>query len=149
DAGDTATQTAEAEGDAESDRSILWDTYGMAMLPHGNFPILDCLMSIYLHADNPDGLLAVYERHLATAEATETWQPIVYRLIQVRPQDPQRLANFVRALFARHPALLGTRESGYFLGNLHWSQPALIQELIMPCLGVPRPRLQQFFGELA
>ena len=140
-------ETSHTEG-AEREHSILWDTSGMVMLPHGNFPILDCLMNLYLHRGDPDGLIDLFQRHLERGEETAIWQPLVYRLVQVQPGDPTRLVEFVRALFSRHPALSGTREAGFFLGQFHWRHPEVVKELMLVCKQATNPTVQQYFGEL-
>src|SRR3546814_5373687 len=112
------------------DRSLLWDSYGMVMLPHGNYPILDALMDVYLKRGDPAGLINLFERHLERQETTEIWQALVYSILQSHPEDPTRLAEFIRVPLARPRPLVGSREAASLLGQLHWSLTALVPGLI-------------------
>src|SRR3546814_665993 len=120
----------------------------MVMLPHGNYPILDALMDVYLKRGDPEGLITLFERHLERQETTEIWQALVYHMLQIHPEDPRRLAEFIRVLFARNPALVGSREAAFLLGHLHWSHPALVADLILPAKASGSARIQRYFGEL-
>src|SRR3546814_13296773 len=103
----------------------------MVMLPHGNYPILDALMDVYLKRGDPEGLITLFERHLERQETTENWQALDYHMLQIHPEDPRRLAEFIRVLFARHLAFVVSREAALLMRNLTWSHPALVADLIL------------------
>src|SRR3546814_18610011 len=55
---------------------------------------------VFLKRGDPEGLITLFERHLERQETTEIWQALVYHMLQIHPEDPRRLAEFIRVLFA-------------------------------------------------
>src|SRR3546814_6538809 len=89
------------------DRSLLWDSYGMVMLPHGNYPILDALMDVYLKRGDPEGLITLFERHLErrSEEHTSELQSLMrisYAVFCLKKKTTKTLTMIKRNILLQH-----------------------------------------------
>lgn len=132
------------------EESILWGHGGIGILPSGNFPILSALTSILLKGkeDERDRLLAILNNHLLREQDPRVWQALLIRLSHAGGSTPELVSKFLRALFARHPTLLETREAVYFLAYAQRWDDVLVYDLIATWGGAENPMLRQSHGEL-
>lgn len=138
----------EGPGNGDAFRSILWDASGVALLPHGNYPVLEALTRVLLARGEHDRLAGALERHLARPEDAKVWEAMLRLVPYVRPSDPARRGDLVRSIFAKYPELLRTGEAAHLLARAQWWAPDAVHALIQ---GWPRsfdPWLRQAFGEL-
>jgi len=139
------------KGDDETRQdSILWGHGGISILPSGNFPILSALTSILLKGreDGRDRLLAILNDHLKRERDPNVWQALLIRLSHAGGSTPEVVSKFLRALFARHPGLLETREAVYFLAYAQRWDDVLVHDLIATWGRAHNPMLRQAQGEL-
>lgn len=131
--------------------SILWGHGGISILPGGNFPILSALTAILLKRkeDGRDRLLAILNEHLPRERNPKVWQALLIRLSHAGGSAPEVVSKFLRALFARYPALLETREAVYFLAYAQRWDDVLVHDLIATWVHSENPMLRQAQGELA
>ncbi len=136
------------QDDANSERSFLWGHGGMTLLPHGSFPILECLMSILIKRQDSDGMLEILNAQLDAGDELEIWKALTYRFIYLNPTSMEAFATFLTRVFERYPDLAGTREAAYLLGHVQWRIPEFVRERLDACRESAKPMVQQFYGEL-
>lgn len=100
-------ENSRSEGDG---RSLLWSTAGIHLLPGGNYPFLDALMLGYLirKPTQPNGWLAVLERHLTRREDPKVWNALTHDLRHLSLADRARARAFLELLFNQCPEVLQT-----------------------------------------
>lgn len=130
--------------------SILWGHGCISAHPGGNFPVLSALTSILLKAKEKgrDRLLGILNDHLPRERDSTVWQALLIRLSNVGSSAPGVVSKFLRALFARFPALLETHETVFFLAYAQRWDDVLVQELIATWGRAENPMLRQAQGEL-
>ena len=94
----------------ERQKSLLWDHWGIRILPRGNYPFLNALMRGYLFRKPfaVDQWLAVLERHLARNENPIVWQEVAEDLWRLRKANRVRANKFLESLFSLYPNILHT-----------------------------------------
>jgi nucleoside phosphorylase len=137
-----STQTDHAEG------SILWNSGGISVLPHGNFPVLEALTRVLLARAEHDRLLTLLREHLGRAESLNVWQSLLQFLVYLRPTSPDDLIAFLVTLFGRYPNLSKTREAAYLLAHAQWTIPEFVHSILLAWRTSEEPWVQQAFGEL-
>jgi hypothetical protein len=148
---DSEASDSAAQGWSEDGRegSILWGHGGVSFLPAGNFPILSALASILLNGEEGrDRLFGILEEHLSREPDPKVWQALLPSLVNAAGSTPNVVSQFVRRLFARHPALLETPEAIHFLGYAQRWDNELVSELIAPWAQSEKPKMRQALGEL-
>ncbi len=139
----------EAEEDEAGDgRSILWGNSGMTLVPHGSFPILDCLMNILLKRKDSDGLLDILNGQVEAGDSLEVWKALTYRFIYLHPTSDEAFATFLTRVFGQYPQLSGTREAAFLLGHVQWRLPDFVRERLAACRDATNGIVQQYYGEL-
>lgn len=108
--------------------SLLWDLGGFAVLPNGNFPVLEALSGACLKAKPPqtDRWLAILEGHLLRKESPKIWTAMFRYLEWLRIADRDRAQAFLEQLFLAYPCILKTLEGVRLLARYqHWIKPDL------------------------
>jgi hypothetical protein len=126
---ETATEDAPAETD-RMDESLLWGYGGFAILPHGDYPVLQALTHARLERDESDRLIDTLSWYLGRNTEPAIWEHLLRFLPYIKPAVPDELASFIRKLFDAVPGLVGTREAAHYLARLHWRSPDLVEELL-------------------
>jgi nucleoside phosphorylase len=134
----------------ERKQSILWGHSGLSILPSGNFTVLSTLCSVLLQRgdEGRDRLLKILNDHLDREPQARTWQALLLRLSNAGGATPQIVSEFLRRLFARYPALSGTREAIMFLAHAQRWDDQLVFDLISDWGKSDRLTLRQAMGEL-
>lgn len=139
---------AAADDQAADGRSILWDHFGMTLVPHGSFPVLESLMNILLKRQDSDGMLAILNAQVEAGDTLEVWKALTYRFVYLQPTSDEAFAAFLRCVFERYPELRGTREAAYLLGHIQWRLPEFVRDVLVASRGATDRMEQQFYGEL-
>jgi nucleoside phosphorylase len=142
--------TSEKEEETLRDGSLLWGLGTSTILPQGNFNILSALASILLNQKEVgrDRFLAILNDHLTREKDPDIWKALLYRLRNAGGSTPQVVSEFLRALFARFPQLLATREAIIFLGHAQRWDDQLVFKLVANWPESRKPLLQRAYGEL-
>lgn len=120
----------ETKSDDERMTSVLWGYGGFAILPHGNYPVLESITRALLGRGEHDRLVDILAEHLERDENPDVWRAMLQYFVYLQPADETRRASLLSALFARYPALLGTMEATYVLAHAHWWVPELVRDLL-------------------
>jgi nucleoside phosphorylase len=130
--------------------SILWGHGGISILPGGNFPILSALTSILLKKteEGRDRLLIILNEHLPRERNPKVWQALLRSLSNAGGSTPEIVSDFIRALFARYPALLETHEAVHFLAYAQRWDDVLVHDQIVGWDAAENVMLRQAQGEL-
>ena len=132
----------------EREASVLWGMGGLSILPHGNYPIIETLIRIYLQRKNPDRILDLLLEQLKRDEEQRIWSALLRWFPYIRPSDPAKLRALIDALFRRYPDLSKTREAAAMLAHSIWTVPDLVGSIIADWKEAEAPRVRQAYGEL-
>ena len=105
-AGNERAKISSEDGSIEARReSLLWGLGGFGILPGGNYPFLDALMTGYLlrKPEDANGWLAVLERHLRRDEDPEVWSALAVHLQHLARADRPRTIRFFGSLLDLQP----------------------------------------------
>ena len=123
-AGNERAKISSEDGSTEARReSLLWGLGGFGILPGGNYPFLDALMTGYLlrKPEDANGWLAVLERHLGRDEDPEVWSALAVHLQHLARADRPHTIRFFGSLLDLQPeifqAVSGAR---LVVAILHW-----------------------------
>lgn len=127
--------TAESDGEQSTNDerknpqgSLLWGLGGFAVLPNGNFPVLEALSGACLKAKPPqtDRWLEILEGHLLRQESPKVWTAMARYLEWLRIANRDRAQAFLDQLFLAYPYILETLEGVRLLARYqHWIKPDL------------------------
>jgi nucleoside phosphorylase len=131
------------------DESILFGMGGLSILPHGNYPILEAIVRVYLQRQDHAGALTVLNEHLERPEQEKVWLALFRLFPLIRADDKAALSLFYKALFAKYPSLAANQEAAILLAQLHWTVPDLVHEILSDWKRNQSEFVQQAFGELA
>jgi hypothetical protein len=135
--------------DKDRQGSILWGMGGISILPHGNFPVLEVIIRIFLQRKAYDQLLQLLIEHLDREEDEKVWASLFRIFPYIRPTESALLMEFLTKLFATYPDLATTREAAIFLAHIHWTVPDFVRAVLSDWKSRSAPLVQQAFGELA
>ncbi|WP_454648288.1 phosphorylase family protein [Bradyrhizobium liaoningense] len=144
DSEDKPENAAERKGE-----SILFGMGGLSILPHGNYPILEAIVRVYLQRQDYAGALAVLSEHLKRPEQEKVWLALLRLFPFIRADDKAALSLFYNTLFAKYPSLAVNGEAAILLAHLHWTVPDLVREILVQWKRNQSEFVQQAFGELA
>ena len=141
---------AAEEEEVLRDGSLLWGLGTSTSLPQGNYNVLSALASIlFIHKETGrDRLLVILKDHLAREKDPNVWKALLYRLGNAGGSTPQVVSEFLRALFARFPQILASREGIIFLAYAQRWDDQLIFDLIADWPKSQKALLQRAYGEL-
>ncbi|TIM26852.1 MAG: hypothetical protein E5Y63_27235 [Mesorhizobium sp.] len=134
--------------ESERDGSILWGMGGFTVLPHGDYPILEVLIRIFLQQKDYTRLLSTLTRHLERDNDQRVWEALLQFIPYIHPDYISGLTDFLGKLFKRYPALPRTQEGLRLLGRLHWKEPDFVSTLLAARDYSKSPRDEQGYGEL-
>lgn len=140
---DTSSSTNEVR-----DESVLWAMGGLSILPHGNFPIIETLIRIYLQRKDPDRIVDLLYEQLTRDEEQRIWSALLRWFAYIRPSDTEKLQALISALFKSYPNLSKTREAATMLAHSIWTVPDLVGSIVAAWKGAEAPRARQAYGEL-
>jgi hypothetical protein len=145
-----AEEAAMEEADEKDDgqtRSVLWDSMGFSIVPHGNYPVLEAITRILIARPDHDRLGAILTAHLERPEDPKVWQALLHFLIYFRPSDESLRPKVISEIFRRYPTLLRTREAAQILAHGQWWAPDMVREML-EAWPLDTARLRQTYGEL-
>lgn len=147
---DEAADDASPEDDPDA-RSLLWGYGGMSVVPGGAFPILHALIRHYLIREDKAAVTAILQQCLSRKIELTIWQHLLPTLRYLRPKDGADASEAIAAIegiVMRYPALRGSKDLAYLLGNIHWWAPNFVERELTHWRALPGRTSQQGYGEL-
>lgn len=141
-----ATDEADEKDDGET-RSVLWDSMGFSVVPHGNYTVLEAITRILIARPDHDRLGTILTAHLNRPEDPKVWQALLHFLIYFSPSDENVRAKIVSDTFRRYPTLLRTCEAAQILARGQWWAPDMVRE-VLAAWPLDTARMRQTYGEL-
>jgi hypothetical protein len=143
-------QRVDGQEDAKL-HGILWQRYGMTLLPYGNYYLLETLSYGYLMRATPaaEKWLSALEAHLLRDEQPEAWQALCRELPHLARCDHDRAERFLERLFERFPDVLQSQYGASLLSHAWWyaSEP-LVWKWLYKLRHGSWPLGAQAYGEL-
>lgn len=121
---------------------------GLSILPHGNFPIIETLIRIFLQRKDPDRIVDLLTSQLKRDEGQRIWSALLRWFAYIRPTDLSKLATLIDTLFKRYPNLSTTREAAMMLTHSLWTVPDLVRAIVADWKAAEAPLVRQAYGEL-
>ncbi|MBY5672829.1 hypothetical protein HFO32_29710 [Rhizobium leguminosarum] len=134
--------------EGEREGSVLWGMGGLSILPHGNFPIIETLIRIFLQRKDPDRIVDLLTSQLKRDEGQRIWSALLRWFAYIRPTDLSKLATLIDTLFKRYPNLSTTREAAMMLTHSLWTVPDLVRAIVADWKAAEAPLVRQAYGEL-
>lgn len=150
--GGEASGAAEPDGADEHDtaleRSLLWGYGGYAVVPGGEYPVVEALVHLRLVRDEPAEALATLSAYLAREKSLEIWDGLARFLPYLRDDDSGGRDAFLDRLFADVPGLVGSRSVSHFLANARKQDPALVDRHLDAWRTASSRQARQAYGEI-
>lgn len=141
-----ATVDSEKE---ERQESILWGMGGLRVLPHGNYPIIEVLVRIFLRNKDYPRLISMLNGQLSAENDSRIWEALLQFLPYLPSTHIDELTDFLDRLFGQYPELPFTHEGLRLLAQLHWKADAFVGSLLSRWDYSASASNEQGYGELA
>ncbi|WP_354081705.1 hypothetical protein [Constrictibacter sp. MBR-5] len=151
--GESVVEAAEAPGTGEEhestlERSLLWGYGGYAVVPGGEYPVVEALVHFRLVRGEPLEALATLSAYLAREKSLEIWDGLARFLPYLRDDELGDRDTFLDRLFAEVPELVGSRSVSHYLANARKQDRALVNRHLEAWRTAPRRQARQAYGEI-
>jgi nucleoside phosphorylase len=136
------------EHDSALERSLLWGYGGYAVVPGGEYSVVEALVHFRLVREEPLKALAILSAYLAREKGLEIWDGLARFLPYLRDHGSGERDAFLERLFADVPGLVGSRSVSHFLANARKQDPALVDRHLEVWRTAPRRQARQAYGEI-
>ena len=139
------------EQDTQKEESILWGYHRFAILPHGNYPILETLTKIFLMREPPaaDLWLNLLEQHLQRSDNIEVWRAISRYMKYLSLCGKEHANAFLSELLEKYHELLFTDDGIFLIAHTYqWIDETILQKWLNNLRLGEVKRYKQAYGEL-
>lgn len=136
------------EAEANDHESLLWGSGRFGIVPGGTYPVIEALVQIRLRRDAPDAALAALSAYLNRNQSIEEWSSLAHFFPYLHRADTARFEAFLGTLFAKVPALIGTKLTAQFLAHSRTQHPTLVERHLTDWRQARSRLARQSYGEI-
>lgn len=120
---DTGMEAIDANSEDQGDRiprSFLWSQGGIALVPGGDYPVLEALIRIRLKREEFDQIDEMLRDYLDRCDDVEIWGSLLRFVPYLYPHNTTLRSALLERLLTKVPALVETRDAAHVFVNAHW-----------------------------